>query len=165
MTTDDLTGVDGNDRFEPLIYSVDMRRTVLPPIHLDHNAIKDRNCRHNSAHPASAVSILAQLRVPLWKLVRSYFSFGECTRSSSSAKPTMIVSMPSTRLKSATIGIEPPSPTVTALWPHSAVSAARAFASAGLSNGSWIGGARPKLANSTLASTGRRARTKARNAS
>ena len=33
--------------------------------------------------PASAARILAQLRVPLWNEVRSYFSFGECTRSSS----------------------------------------------------------------------------------
>src|SRR5882757_4041613 len=83
------------------------------------------------AQPASAARIRAQLRVPLWKLVRSYFSFGECTRSSSSAKPTMIVSMPSSRLKSATMGIEPPSPTVTAFLPHSAASAARALTSAG----------------------------------
>src|SRR6266542_3696763 len=113
-------------------------------------------------YPASAARIRAQLRVPLWKLVRSYFSFGECTRSSSSAKPPMIVSMPSTRLKSATIGIEPPSPTVTAFLPHSAPSAARVLMSVGLSNGSWIGGARPKLANSTLASAGSRLRTNLR---
>jgi hypothetical protein len=33
--------------------------------------------RHNNAHRyASAASTRAQLRVPLWKLVRSYFSFG-----------------------------------------------------------------------------------------
>src|SRR5262249_19505919 len=77
------------------------------------------------SHSASAARIRAQLRVPLWKLVRSYFSFGACTRSSSSAKPTMIVSMPSTRLKSPTIGIEPPSPIASAFLPHSAASAAR----------------------------------------
>src|SRR5262245_47109366 len=97
----------------------------------------------SAPHPASAARMRAQLRVPLWNEVRSYFSFGECTRSSSSAKPTMMVSMPSTRLKSPTIGIEPPSPTVTAVLPHSAFSAARALTSAGLSNGSWIAGARP----------------------
>jgi len=28
-------------------------------------------------HPASAARMRAQLRVPLWKLVRSYFSLGE----------------------------------------------------------------------------------------
>jgi len=79
---------------------------------------KERNRAHYTANllhfdpaescidsqPASAARMRAQLRVPLWKLVRSYFSFGECTRSSSSAKPTKMVSMPSTRLKSATIG-------------------------------------------------------------
>src|SRR6266496_963976 len=73
----------------------------------------------------------AQLRVPLWKDVRSYFSLGECTRSSSSAKPTSSESMPSTSRKSPTIGIEPPDPMVTAFLPHSAASAARALASAG----------------------------------
>ena len=104
----------------------------------------------------------AQLRVPLWNEVRSYFSLGECTRSSSSAKPTISVSMPSTRLKSPTIGIEPPAPTVTALLAPFVGSAARALTSAGLSNGSWIAGEPPKLANSTLQSTGSRARTKAR---
>ena len=88
-----------------------------------------------SGHPASAANIRAQLRVPLWNDVRSYFSFGECTRSSSSAKPTMIVSMPSTRLKSPTIGIEPPSPIASAFLPHSAASAERVLVSAGLSNG------------------------------
>jgi hypothetical protein len=41
--------------------------------------------------------------------------------------------MPSTFLKSPTIGIEPPVPTATALVPHSSVSAARALPSAGLS--------------------------------
>ena len=57
----------------------------------------------------------AQRASPLWKLVRSYFSFGECTRSSSSPKPTSRVSRPSVRLKSPTIGIEPPEPMVTGL--------------------------------------------------
>src|SRR5437016_11483332 len=78
---------------------------------------------------ASAARMRAQLRVPLWKLVRSYFSFGEWTRSSSSAKPTRSVSILSTRLKSATIGIEPPSPIITVLRPHSSDNAARALAS------------------------------------
>src|SRR5438105_2824546 len=64
----------------------------------DHDTIEDRDRRHASrplTHPASAAKMRAQLRVPLWNEVRSNFSFGECTRSSSSAKPTMIVSMPS----------------------------------------------------------------------
>src|SRR5215831_8405459 len=112
-------------------------------------------------HPANAANIRAQLHVPLWNEVRSYFSFGECTRSSSSAKPTMMVSMPSTRLKSPTIGIEPPSPIAIAFLPHSAASAVRVLASAGLSNGSSIPAAPAKLLNSTLASAGSRARTKA----
>src|SRR5262249_17261438 len=80
--------------------------------------------RRREDYPASAARMRAQLRVPLWNEVRSNFSFGECTRSSSSANPTMIVSMPSTRLKSPTIGIEPPSPMVMAFLPHSAESAA-----------------------------------------
>ena len=90
-----------------------------------------------------AARMRAQLRVPLWNDVRSNFSLGECTRSSSSAKPTIIVSMPSTFLKSATIEIDPPSPTVIALRPHSAASAVRALASAGLPNGSSNAGAVP----------------------
>src|SRR6185503_20004203 len=104
--------------------------------------------------PANAARIRAQLRVPLWKDVRSYFSFGEWTRASLSAKPTMIVSIPSTRLKSPTIGIEPPAPTVTAFLPHSAASAARVLVSAGLSNGSWIAPAPVKFLNDTLQSAG-----------
>src|SRR5262249_48628456 len=138
------------------------------PIHLNDDTVEDRDRGHRQArlgYPASAARIRAHERVPLWKLCRSYFSFGECTRSSSSAKPTMSVSMPSTRLKSPTIGIEPPSPPVTALRPHSAASAARVLRSAGLSNGSWIGGASPKLLNSTLASAGSRSRTNLRKAS
>ena len=74
----------------------------------------------------------AQLRMPLWKQLRSNFSLGECTRSSSSAKPTSSESMPSTFLKSATMGIEPPAPTATALWPHSSASTLRALLSAGI---------------------------------
>ena len=57
----------------------------------------------------------AQLRVPLWNDVRSYFSFGECTRSSSSAKPTAACPCRAACLKSPTIGIDPPEPTATAL--------------------------------------------------
>ena len=49
--------------------------------------------RRDNAYPANAARIRAQLRMPLWKHLRSYFSFGECTRSSSSAKPTISVSM------------------------------------------------------------------------
>src|SRR5262245_2223850 len=117
--------------------------------------------RRRERHCASAARMRAQLRVPLWNEVRSYFSFGECTRSSSSAKPTMMVSIPSTRLKSPTIGIEPPSPIAIAFLPHSAASAKRVLANAGLSNGSSIPAAPAKLLNSTLASAGSRARTKA----
>src|SRR3569833_605238 len=40
---------------------------------------------------------------------------------------------PSVRLKSPTIGIEPPEPIWTGSLPHSAASAVRAFASAGMS--------------------------------
>src|SRR5205085_10510204 len=47
-------------------------------------------------YPASSARIRAQLRAPLSNEVRSYFSLGECTRSSSSAKPTSSESMPST---------------------------------------------------------------------
>ena len=39
-----------------------------------------------------------QERIPLWKLRRSYFSFGLWMRSSSSAKPARITSMPSADL-------------------------------------------------------------------
>ena len=62
-------------------------------------------------------------------------------------------------------GIEPPSPIASAFLPHSAASAPRVLASAGLSNGSSIPAAPAKLLNSTLASAGSRARTKARKAS
>ncbi len=48
----------------------------------------------------------------------------------------MIVSMPSTRLKSPTIGIEPPSPIGIAFLPHSSFSAPSALFSDGLSKGS-----------------------------
>ena len=73
--------------------------------------------------------------------------------------------MPSTRLKSPTIGIEPPAPTVTAFLPHSSASALRALMSAGLSNGSCSARRRPKLPNSTLQSAGSASRTKSRKAS
>ena len=75
--------------------------------------------REPAPQAESASRIRAQLRMPLWNEVRSNFSFGECTRSSSSAKPTISESMPSTHLKSPTIGIEPPAPHDRVL-PHSA---------------------------------------------
>src|SRR6202008_3948429 len=59
---------------------------------------------------ASAARMRAQERMPFWKLLRSYFSFGEWMLSSSSPKPTRSESRPSVRLKSATIGIEAPDP-------------------------------------------------------
>ena len=68
--------------------------------------------------------------------------------------------MPRTRLKSPTMGIEPPSPIASAFLPHSAASAARVLASAGLSKGRSVAAALAKLLNSTLASAGKRARTK-----
>jgi hypothetical protein len=82
------------------------------------------------------VRIRAQLRMPLWNELRSNFSLGECTRSSSRAKPTISESMPSTLLKSPTIGIDPPAPIMMVFLPHSAWSAARALSRDGLSNGS-----------------------------
>ena len=102
--------------------------------------------------------------MPLWKHFKSNFSLGECTRSSSSAKPTIKVSMPSTVLKSPTMGIEPPAPMVTAFLPHSSASAVRALPKAGLSNATSNAGLQPKLPNSTEQSAGTRARTKSRKA-
>ena len=46
----------------------------------------------------------------MWKLLRSYFSFGEWMLSSSRPNPISTVSRPSVRLKSATIGIDAPEP-------------------------------------------------------
>src|SRR6478609_10808065 len=63
---------------------------------------------------ANAPRIRAQERMPLWKLLRSYFSFGEWMLSSSRPKPTSRESSPSVFLKSATIGIEAPEPIRTA---------------------------------------------------
>jgi Fe-Mn family superoxide dismutase len=77
---------------------------------------------------AKAERMRAQLRAPLRKDSRSYFSFGEWMRSSSSPKPTRSESMPRSCLKEPTIGIEPPEPFSTAGRPNSASSAARVFA-------------------------------------
>ena len=62
-----------------------------------------------SAQPRRA-RMRAHERMPLWKLFRSYFSFGEWMLSSSRPKPTITVSRPRVRLKSATIGIDAPEP-------------------------------------------------------
>ena len=114
--------------------------------------------------PRSAARMRAQLRMPLWNEVRSYFSFGEWMRSSSRPKPISSVSMPSRRLKSPTIGIEAPEPISTASLPHSSVSARRAAPSAGMPQSSAIAGAPVWLMNSAVQSAGSRARTKARKA-
>src|SRR5690606_6035801 len=71
------------------------------------------------AHAVSAARMRAHDRCPLWKEVRSYFSLGEWMRSSSRPKPTSSVSMPSRRLKSPTIGIEPPIASTSVLLGHS----------------------------------------------
>ena len=57
-------------------------------------ATRKRTPTSRHAMPPARARIRAQLRMPLWKHLRSNFSFGECTRSSSSAKPTMSESMP-----------------------------------------------------------------------
>ena len=65
----------------------------------------------NPCHACDSASrIRAQDRTPLWKLVRSYFSFGLWMRSSPSAKPTRITSSPSLSLNSVLTGIDPPAP-------------------------------------------------------
>src|SRR5262249_237257 len=114
---------------------------------------------------ASAARMRAQLRMPLWNETRSYFSLGEWMRSSSSPKPISNVSMPSSRLKSATMGIDAPEPINAASLPHSCVRARRAAPNAGIDQASETGGAPAWLMNSALQSAGRRARTKSRNAS
>src|SRR5436190_8887016 len=89
----------------------------------------------------SAAKMRAQERMPLWKLLRSYFSFGEWMLSSSRPKPTSRLSRPSVRLKSATIGIEAPEPISNASLPHSSVSARLAAASGFMFQSSAIAGA------------------------
>jgi hypothetical protein len=61
--------------------------------------------------PASRSRMRAQLRMPLWKLSRSYFSLGEWIWSSSLPKPISIASVSRIDLKWPAIGIEPPQPT------------------------------------------------------
>src|SRR5262249_55487751 len=125
-----------------------------------------RGCKsHVGAHSASAARMRAQLRMPWWNEARSYFSFGEWMRSSSRPKPISNVSMPSLRLKSATIGTDAPDPMSAASLPHSSASARRAAPSAGMLQSSAIAGAAAWLMNSALQSAGSRARTKARKAS
>jgi hypothetical protein len=65
--------------------------------------------------------------MPLWKLRRSYFSFGLWMRSSERPKPVSTTSMRSFSLISVATGIEPPLPMKAASRPHSSVSAARVF--------------------------------------
>src|SRR5450432_91759 len=89
-----------------------------------------RDCRAaadaDRAHAAIAASNRAQERAPLWKDERSYFSLGEWIESSSRPKPTISASIFNSRLKTPTIGIEPPEPASTAGRPHSASNARRA---------------------------------------
>ena len=93
--------------------------------------------------------------MPPWKLDSSYFSFGEWMRSSSRPKPTISESIPSSRLKSPTTGIEPPPPTRAGSIPHSSVSAARAPARYGPSKGSRVAPLPPWLVKVTRQSGGR----------
>ena len=72
-------------------------------------------------------ALRAQERMPLWKLWRSYFSFGLWMRSSARPKPAITTSMPSLSLISVVTGIEPPPPTKAASLPHSSVSAPCVF--------------------------------------
>src|SRR5712664_969868 len=108
---------------------------------------------------ASAARIRAHERMPLWKLCRSYFSFGEWMLSSSRPKPTSTVSRPSVRLKSATIGIEAPEPIRTVSLPHSSVNARLAAASGFMFQSSAMAGALEWSPNSAVQSFGSRAET------
>ena len=95
----------------------------------------------------------------MWNEDSSYFSFGEWTRSSSSANPIISASMPSSCLKSCTTGIEPPMPTIAGVLPHSASSAAAPRCSIGQSSGTRKAGPMPWSWNSTSQSAGTRAFT------
>src|ERR1017187_7805862 len=108
---------------------------------------------------ASASRIRAHERMPLWKLFRSYFSFGEWMLSSSRPKPTSTVSRPRVRLKSATTGIDAPEPTSSASLPHSSVNARLAAASGFMFQSSAMAGALEWSVNSALQSFGSRAAT------
>src|SRR5262249_29381503 len=87
----------------------------------DRSAAADANA--TLSHAPMAARMRAQERAPLWNDARSYFSFGEWTRSSSSAKPTSRLSIFSSRLNQPTTGIEPPLPTSAAGFSHSVSSA------------------------------------------
>src|SRR5580698_3151500 len=78
-------------------------------------------------HAPMAARMRAQERAPLWNDALSYFSFGEWTRSSSSAKPTKRLSILSSRLNRPTIGIDPPLATSAAGLSHSVSNARRAI--------------------------------------
>ena len=83
-------------------------------------------------------------------------------RSSSRAKPIIKASIFKSRLNAPTMGIEPPQPAKTASLPHSDVSARRARARASEPKGNCSAPDAPWARNSTFASAGSRARTKAR---
>src|ERR1043166_561321 len=110
----------------------------VKPAHDERGLLNRRFYRGNTA---SSARIRAQERMPLWKLLRSYFSFGEWMLSSSRPKPTSSESRPSVFLKSATTGIEAPEPYRTVSLPHSSVNAFLAAPSAFMSQGSAMAGA------------------------
>src|SRR5579862_7208087 len=118
------------------------------------------------ARPLTQEAIAARMRVqeraPLRKDESSYFSFGEWTASSSSPKPTSSASMLRSRLKTPTIGMEPPDPTSTGGLPHSFSRARRARRSASLLVDTTIAGLDAWPTYSALTSTGKRALTKLR---
>src|SRR6478736_5031702 len=133
---------------------------VLPPLLIVSEIIRRANVDDNAfGISASAQRIRAQERIPLGKLLRSYFSFGEWMLSSSSPKPTSTVSRPSLFLKSATIGIEAPDPNRIVSLPHSSVSARLTAASGFMFQSSAIAGALEWSPNSALQSFGNRAVT------
>ena len=85
--------------------------------------------------PVSAASTRTQLRVPLWKQARSYFSFGEWIASSSSPKPIKSESMPSTSRKSPRSAATRRSRRRPPGFGHSSLSACRASPNSGASTG------------------------------
>ena len=72
--------------------------------------------------------------------------------------------MPSIRLKSPTMGMDPPPPMMAAFVPHSSDRASAAFVSCGMSQSSCVAGPRPWAWNSARQSAGRPASTCLRNA-
>jgi len=103
----------------------------------------------------------AQLRAPFLKLDRLYFSLGLWMRSSSSPKPIIRLSQPSTSLNEVTMGIEAPEPISTAGLPHSSASPAAAACMKAVPVSKEMAVPACLLENSAVQSEGRRARTNA----